>query len=147
MQKFVDNAIESISVRLDNIEALRELVRRDRVVGVYTGADGPNFVRFFRVPGMGHSRGGEGVNRAALDSINPPPDAVDGYPGLYRDVLTYLKERIKEVLTGASGSVVVRTVMEHKDGMGYNALTGAKVRLTRTPERHTVRTLRGGRRC
>ena len=26
---------------------------------------------------------------------------VDGYPGLYRDVLTYLKERIKEVLTGA----------------------------------------------
>jgi CzcA family heavy metal efflux pump len=33
---------------------------------------------------------------------------VDGYPGLYRDVLTYLKERIKEVLTGAGGSVVVR---------------------------------------
>ena len=25
---------------------------------------------------------------------------VDGYPGLYRDVLTYLKERIKEVLSG-----------------------------------------------
>jgi CzcA family heavy metal efflux pump len=34
--------------------------------------------------------------------------AVDQYPGLYRDVLTYLKERIKEVLTGASGSIVVR---------------------------------------
>ncbi len=33
---------------------------------------------------------------------------VDGYPGLYRDVLTYLKERIKEVLTGASASIVVR---------------------------------------
>lgn len=33
---------------------------------------------------------------------------VDGYPGLYRDVLTYLKERVKEVLTGASGSIVVR---------------------------------------
>jgi Cu/Ag efflux pump CusA len=33
---------------------------------------------------------------------------VDGYPGLYRDVLTYLKERIKEVLTGASATVVVR---------------------------------------
>ncbi len=33
---------------------------------------------------------------------------VDGYPGLYRDVQTYLKERIKEVLTGASASVVVR---------------------------------------
>lgn len=33
---------------------------------------------------------------------------VDGYPGLYRDLLTYLKERIKEVLTGASATVVVR---------------------------------------
>lgn len=33
---------------------------------------------------------------------------VDGYPGLYRDVQTYLKERIKEVLTGAGESIVVR---------------------------------------
>jgi len=33
---------------------------------------------------------------------------VDGYPGLFRDVLTYLKERIKEVLTGASATIVVR---------------------------------------
>ncbi len=36
-------------------------------------------------------------------------DVVDGYPGLYRDVLTYLKERIKEVLTGAGATIVVRT--------------------------------------
>ena len=35
-------------------------------------------------------------------------DAVDGYPGLYRDVQTYLKERIKEVLTGAGEAIVVR---------------------------------------
>jgi len=35
-------------------------------------------------------------------------NVVDGYPGLYRDLLTYLKERIKEVLTGASATVVVR---------------------------------------
>ncbi|MBP3955857.1 efflux RND transporter permease subunit [Gemmata sp. G18] len=35
-------------------------------------------------------------------------DVVYAYPGLYRDLLTYLRERIKEVLTGASGSVVVR---------------------------------------
>jgi len=34
--------------------------------------------------------------------------AVDGYPGLYRDLLTYLKERIKEVLSGAGASIVVR---------------------------------------
>ncbi|HEV7734263.1 MAG TPA: efflux RND transporter permease subunit, partial [Candidatus Binatia bacterium] len=33
---------------------------------------------------------------------------VDGYPGLYRDVLTYLEERIKEVLTGDHASIVVR---------------------------------------
>ncbi len=35
-------------------------------------------------------------------------EVVDGYPGLYRDLLTYLRERIKEVLTGASASIVVR---------------------------------------
>jgi CzcA family heavy metal efflux pump len=35
-------------------------------------------------------------------------EMVDGYPGLYRDVLTYLRERIKEVLTGASATIVVR---------------------------------------
>jgi CzcA family heavy metal efflux pump len=33
---------------------------------------------------------------------------VEGYPGLYRDVQTYLRERIKEVLTGTSDSIVVR---------------------------------------
>jgi CzcA family heavy metal efflux pump len=35
-------------------------------------------------------------------------DVVDGYPGLKRDLLTYLKEAIKEVLTGSGGSIVVR---------------------------------------
>src|SRR5262245_8249933 len=35
-------------------------------------------------------------------------EVVDGYPGLVRDLLTYLKERIKEVLTGAGASMVVR---------------------------------------
>ncbi|MCE9567252.1 MAG: efflux RND transporter permease subunit [Planctomycetes bacterium] len=33
---------------------------------------------------------------------------VYSYPGLYRDLLTYLRERIKEVLTGASATIVVR---------------------------------------
>ncbi len=33
---------------------------------------------------------------------------IDGYPGLYRDVLTYLRERIKEVLSGAGATIVVR---------------------------------------
>ena len=33
---------------------------------------------------------------------------VDGYPGLYRDVETYLNERIEEVLSGAKEAIVVR---------------------------------------
>ncbi len=47
-------------------------------------------------------------------------EVVDGYPGLYRDVLTYLRERIKEVLTGTSATIVVRiygpdlTILEQK---------------------------------
>jgi CzcA family heavy metal efflux pump len=35
-------------------------------------------------------------------------DVVAGYPGIYRDVQTYLRERVKEVLTGSSDSIVVR---------------------------------------
>ena len=42
---------------------------------------------------------------ATLASIHR---TVEGYPGLFRDVQTYLRERIKEVLTGTSESVVVR---------------------------------------
>src|SRR6185295_4391549 len=42
---------------------------------------------------------------------------VEGYPGLQRDVLTYLKERIKEVLTGAGATIVVRIY-----GPGLDAL-------------------------
>ncbi len=51
-------------------------------------------------------------------SINPDTDykkaiqkieaVVYAYPGLYRDVLTFLRERIKEVLTGSSATIVVR---------------------------------------
>ena len=33
---------------------------------------------------IGHSRGGDGVNRAAIDSLNPPPSALDGYHGPVR---------------------------------------------------------------
>jgi len=35
-------------------------------------------------------------------------EVVAGYPGVWSDVLTYLKERMKEVLSGASAAVVVR---------------------------------------
>ena len=39
---------------------------------------------------------------------NAIEETVAGYPGLYRDVQTYLRERVKEVLTGAGDSIVIR---------------------------------------
>ena len=42
---------------------------------------------------------------ATLASVQ---EVVDGYPGLRRDVQTYLKERIREVLTGTSEAIVIR---------------------------------------
>nr|WP_293393164.1 efflux RND transporter permease subunit [Nevskia sp.] len=41
-------------------------------------------------------------------SVKRIQSVIDGYPGLFRDLLTYLRERIKEVLSGASATVVVR---------------------------------------
>lgn len=48
-------------------------------------------------------------------------EVVDGYPGLYRDLLTYLRERIKEVLTGASASIVVRIFGDDMDKLREHA--------------------------
>jgi Cu/Ag efflux pump CusA len=48
-------------------------------------------------------------------------EVVDGYPGLYRDLLTYLRERIKEVLTGASASIVVRIYGDDMDQLREHA--------------------------
>jgi CzcA family heavy metal efflux pump len=42
------------------------------------------------------------------DTVNAIQATVDGYPGLIKDVQTYLKERIREVLTGSSHPVVIR---------------------------------------
>jgi CzcA family heavy metal efflux pump len=53
--------------------------------------------------------------RASVES------AVAGYPGLYRDVQTYLKERIKEVLTGAGDSIVVRVFGPELPGLRQKA--------------------------
>jgi Cu/Ag efflux pump CusA len=53
---------------------------------------------------------------------------VESYPGLYRDVLTYLKEVIKEVLTGAKATIVVRIYgsdldeLRQKAQLVYNAI-------------------------
>ncbi len=48
-------------------------------------------------------------------------EVVDGYPGLYRDLLTYLRERIKEVLTGASATIVVRISGPNLEVLRQNA--------------------------
>ncbi len=42
------------------------------------------------------------------ETLESVQSRVDSYPGLYRDVQTYLKERIREVLTGTDEAIVVR---------------------------------------
>lgn len=46
---------------------------------------------------------------------------VDGYPGLQRDVQTYLKERTKEVLSSSSDSIIVRIFGDDLDVMRQKA--------------------------
>ncbi len=64
----------------------------DEVVGVYFGE---NWISVD--PSVDYA-----ATHAAVQEV------VDGYPGLQRDVQTYLKERIREVLTGSSDAIVVR---------------------------------------
>jgi CzcA family heavy metal efflux pump len=64
--------------------------------------------------------------KKTLDAIQ---ETVDGYPGIYRDVQTYLRERIKEVLTGASESIVVRIFGPELAGL-RKAATEVKEALT-----------------
>jgi CzcA family heavy metal efflux pump len=52
---------------------------------------------------------------------------VDGYPGLQRDLLTYLRERIKEVLAGASATIVVRIFGPELDVLQRKAAEVGKV--------------------
>jgi CzcA family heavy metal efflux pump len=51
-------------------------------------------------------------------------DVVDGHPGLYRNVQTYLRERIDEVLVGASEPIVVRI---YGDDLGVLRSTAQRV--------------------
>ncbi|WP_258190893.1 efflux RND transporter permease subunit [Arthrobacter sp. PAMC25284] len=68
-------------------------------------------------------------------------EVVEGYPGIVRDVQTYLKERIREVLTGTGYAVVVRVYGDDLDVLrteadkvksilgGIEGAVGAKVAL------------------
>jgi CzcA family heavy metal efflux pump len=48
-------------------------------------------------------------------TVNALRDTVDGYPGIYRELLTYLRERIDEVLAASTEPVVVRIFGEDVD--------------------------------
>jgi CzcA family heavy metal efflux pump len=54
-------------------------------------------------------------------TVQKVQEVVDGYPGMYRDLLTYLRERIKEVLTGASATIVVRIYGENLETLQSKA--------------------------
>ncbi|MBU0499392.1 MAG: efflux RND transporter permease subunit [Gammaproteobacteria bacterium] len=53
--------------------------------------------------------------RAAIEKV------VEGYPGLYRDVQTYLQERMKEVLTGEGHAIVTRIYGPNLAGLRQQA--------------------------
>jgi CzcA family heavy metal efflux pump len=75
------------------------------------------------------------------DTLASIQSVVEGYPGIQRDVQTYLKERIREVLTGTGYAVVVRvygddlaTLRQEADKIkgilgGIDGAIGAKVAL------------------
>jgi len=54
-------------------------------------------------------------------SVEKIQEVVNGYPGLYRDLLTYLRERIKEVLTGSAATLVIRIYGDNLDTLREKA--------------------------
>ncbi|MFO0938472.1 MAG: efflux RND transporter permease subunit [Gemmataceae bacterium] len=56
--------------------------------------------------------------------------AMEGYPGMFCDVQTYLKERSKEVLSGTSYSIVVRLFGPDMEGLRAKAKEAEKVMAT-----------------
>jgi Cu/Ag efflux pump CusA len=58
------------------------------------------------------------------DTVAEIQEVVDGYPGLRRDVQTYLQERIREVLTGTGdAAIVARVYGEEMDDLRAQANT------------------------
>jgi CzcA family heavy metal efflux pump len=57
-------------------------------------------------------------------------EAVEGYPGLYRNVFTYMRERIEEVLAGAGAAIALRiygpdlAVLQQKANQIADAIAG-----------------------
>ncbi len=95
----MDRITIQASKELQDIEGVRnfgahigQALIMDEVVGIYFGE---NWISVD--PSVPYQK--------TVDKIQ---ETVDGYPGLFRDVLTYLKERIREVLTGSSDAIVLR---------------------------------------
>ncbi len=61
------------------------------------------------------------------ETIKKIEGVVNAFPGLYRDVLTYLRERIKEVLTGTSAAIVVRIYGPDMDVLRAKAAEAEKL--------------------
>lgn len=87
-------------------------------------------------------------------------EVVDGYPGIVRDVQTYLKERIREVLTGTGYAVVIRVYGDDLDTLrkeadklktilgGIEGAVGAKVALqANIPQINVEVNLEAANRC
>ena len=55
------------------------------------------------------------------ETLNAIEATVAGYPGLFRNVETYLNERIEEVLAGSSDAIVVRLFGPRLDGLRSTA--------------------------
>ncbi len=90
---------ERVSKELRSIEGVRNFGSHIGRAEVADEVVGPNFTELWISvdPNIDHDK--------ILAKVQA---TVDGYPGLFKDVLTYLKERVKEVLTGAGATIVVR---------------------------------------
>src|SRR5205085_10202229 len=77
-------------------------------------------------------------------TVDAVQEVVDGYPGLYRNVETYLNERIEEVLTGSGEAIVVRifgsdlAMLRQKAAEVTKAMSGTKGIADLNPELQTL---------
>jgi CzcA family heavy metal efflux pump len=84
------------------------------------------------VVGINSAQGWVSIDPAANydDTVARVQEAVDGYAGMDREVLTYLREQVREVLTGSDNAIVVRIygpelpVLREKAAEVRQALTG-----------------------
>jgi len=114
---------ENVSKELRTVPGVRNFGSHIGRAEVADEVVGPNFTELWISvdPKVDHNQ-----------AIAQVQNVVDGYPGLFKDVLTYLKERIKEVLTGAGATVVVRIfgpdmgVLREKAQEVYDAMKGVE---------------------